>query len=540
MGLSDPSGKVDVEALEARLAGPGGPFALGDIEADGGPITVYVKGATTLTDIYERARKLGGLNFLSCEGRSLTYSEFFSWADEWAHFITSNFNIRRGDKIGLLLHDPVATAVAFVAITSIGAAAVLPHGETESVTSSFDAAACRLVVAHAGSNEAGAPAAADWPAQHHQLLLPRWNVTAKTGRRCEPPSIGADDDAVVPFTSGTTGTPKGVLLTHRNVTTGLWNMMLAGSLANATRGATGPMQPRRTCSLLLSPMSHVSGYTQLLLMMIMGGRLVQRAARNAEAIARDIEKEKVTAVVGVSPSFIPELVDATNGLDVSSVVSLQVMGMALLPAMAQRLSSAFPNVVIGTSYGQTEIGGAICALNGEALRDRPGSSGRVVPTAQVRIVDDKGKDLATGKTGEILIRGAMVMRGYCGGQALARGDWLRSGDWGWLSDDRHLHLVSRGKDKVSISGKVVSISAVEQFLSEWMKIDDIAVFLPEQDASQLVAAIAISDRARDDKKFSDVRDQIGTDVSLMICAALPRTPSGKVDYRRLRQMAVEG
>ena len=99
--------------------------------------------------------------------------------------------------------------------------------------------------------------------------------------------------------------------------------------------------------------------------------------------------------------------------DLSSLRSLGVGGQALLAPLLREIAAAFPHAVMGAGYGMTEANGSVCMIAGDDLLQRPSASGRVAPSADLRIVDDSGADVVPGDCGEILLRGAMIMRGYC-------------------------------------------------------------------------------------------------------------------------------
>jgi acyl-CoA synthetase (AMP-forming)/AMP-acid ligase II len=346
-------------------------------------------------------------------------------------------------------------------------------------------------------------------------------------------AVGPGAVALLPYSSGTTGLPKGVMLTHANLVTMLRQL-------NRGLGVT-----RRDTLLAVPPFFHVMGFMATLALPLASGATVVTVPRfDLGRFLALVQRHRVTVLV-VPPPVMAALAGhpMVDAHDLSSV-ELIVSGGAPLGADLQRAVAArVPGAAVGQGWGMTET--AIGATMPERRSGTaPGSVGRVMPNTELRVVDPRtGRDLGAGEPGELWVRGPQVMAGYLNNPAataemLDADGWLRTGDLGRVDDDGNVFIVDRLKELIKVSAHQVAPAELEALLLGHPAVADaaviprpdaahgevpVAVVVPrgEVDGEQLMAWVAA--RVAPHKRLRAVR----------FAEAVPRTPSGKLLRRVL-------
>jgi acyl-CoA synthetase (AMP-forming)/AMP-acid ligase II len=321
------------------------------------------------------------------------------------------------------------------------------------------------------------------------------------GRRPPPrPAPGTEDDpAVILFTSGTSGPPKGAVLPHRSV------VALQHTLLHVTRQLphTLTADSPREVALQTGPLFHIGGVQALVRSFLLGGTLVFPKGRFDPTEVLDlIETEGVHRWGGV-PTMISRVLNdpSIEGRDLSTVRAMSLGGAPVLPEIVTRIKARFPNVERGVSqvYGLSEAGGTITAASGRDLTERPGTAGRPLPIVELRIErpDEKG-------TGEVLARTPTQMLGYWGQSPDGGIDagvvdddgWVHTGDLGHLDDDGYLFITGRLKDLIIRGGENIASTHVEDVLLKHPDVREVAVCgRPDADLGEIVAAAVVVDPA---------------------------------------------
>lgn len=320
-----------------------------------------------------------------------------------------------------------------------------------------------------------------------------WTAADVSALRGESPfsrkplvATAADDVAVLLYTSGTTGRPKGVMLSHGNVWAALLNMMLL-------------IQPTRESTLLaMAPMFHVAALVLALASFATGGRVVALPTFDADAAMRAIRDWKVTWTFGV-PTMLQALEASPEfaGTDISDM--LVMAAAAPVPvAMLERWMAAGARIVQG--YGQTEATGGATFLEYGMARQKIGSAGLAFPLTEVQLRDvESGRVVAeAGVRGQIWIRGSNVTRGYWQLEDETRDafdaeGWLASGDVGEYDADGYLYVVDRLKDMIISGGVNIYPAEIEKVLMRHANIAAVAVFgLPDERWGESIAAAVVS------------------------------------------------
>ncbi len=354
------------------------------------------------------------------------------------------------------------------------------------------------------------------------------------------PAVDPSGPAQILFTSGTTGDPKGAVLSHRAITNNVSH--------SATIIAAGNEEaPVWLASL---PMFHVAscvvaalGTASLL------GALVTAPRFDAALALRLIEEERVTTMNQV-PSLVAAIVDHPQRpeRDLSSWTSVMVGGAPVPEQLVRRLQDEHGiTTVIG--YGMTEAAQITMTRAGDAPRDKAETCGRPMPGVEVRIVDpESGAQRDLGEVGEVLTCGYHTLLGYYGdpeatGRALA-GGWLRTGDLGSLDDRGYLRIRGRAKDMIIRSGENVYPAEIEDQLMSLPGVTEAAVVgLPDETHGEIVAAFVRGDGvdpARLDASLRAVLTGYKVPSKWFAVQDFPRTPSGKVRKFVLREEWLAG
>ncbi|HQV57348.1 MAG TPA: class I adenylate-forming enzyme family protein, partial [Ilumatobacteraceae bacterium] len=306
------------------------------------------------------------------------------------------------------------------------------------------------------------------------------------GIPAEPPvaDVQPDDPAVILFTSGTTGRPKGATLSHRNILNMGWATMLGGAILMLSAPApTNPPAPSQPASLMISPMFHVSGMIGALLSgPVMGLKLVfPPPGRWDPAVHLELtQRHRLSTWTGVPTQFWRMLEHPDfDSYDVSSVTTVGSGGAPFPPELIRELGRVMPNAGVGNGYGMSETVGIGTVQRGPDMAVHPDSVGSAYPGVEVEIAGPNGERLGEGEVGEIYVRSASVFLGYWNNEAATRAaiddqGWYHSGDFGRISDGR-LYLESRMRDLILRGGENIYPMEIEHRLVEHPDILEAAV-----------------------------------------------------------------
>lgn len=356
---------------------------------------------------------------------------------------------------------------------------------------------------------------------------------------------GGDALAALLYTAGTTGQPKGVMLSHAN--------FCAAALAQAA--ALHPL-PCDAAALLLLPLCQVAGLGRLVLQVMVGAPCLTGAQTSPAAVLAAIAEQGVSDLL-LPPRLLQGLLDLP-GVDARHLRGLRrvAVGVASVPAsLLGRARAAWPEVELLQGYGLTETTANVCtalparhpptANVGAIHHCRPGSVGQAGLAAELRIADEQGADLPVGQVGQVLVRGPMVMQGYWqqpeATAAALQGGWLHTGDAGHIDDHGHLFIVDRLQDIIRSGGENIYSTEVEAVLRLHPAVADVAVVgLPHAVWGQAVHAVvvlAVGALPQPDALRRFCRKHLAgfkCPRSLSFVGSLPVTAAGQVQKARLR------
>ncbi|MFF0492115.1 class I adenylate-forming enzyme family protein [Nocardia sp. NPDC004068] len=431
--------------------------------------------------------------------------------------------VRAGDVVAVVLPNRVELVVALFAAWRLGAA-VTP------VNPGLVGDEIRYQIADSGATVVvGEPGGTGVTLDVADLARPTEPVAAAP----------ADGPALIIYTSGTTGRPKGVVLEHANLTAMCAMIIEALGLDETDH------------SLLVLPLFHVNGIVvSVLSPLLAGGRTTIAAKFSATTFLAAVERIRPTYFSAV-PAIYAMLVaqPETRRPDLSSLRRV-ICGAAPMPAeLIRRFEDRF-GVPIVEGYGLSE-GTCASTLNPVAGPRKPGTVGPPLPGQTVAIMDPDGNLLGAGESGEVVVRGPNVMRGYLGNpEATARtivDGWLHTGDVGRFDEDGYLILVDRIKDMIIRGGENLYPKEIENALYRHPAVHEAAVVgVPDPVLGEVpVAHVVIAPEAvvTEDELIRHCREVLApfkVPAAIVRTAELPRNPVGKIDKKRLRALAVQG
>jgi fatty-acyl-CoA synthase len=457
--------------------------------------------------------------------------------------------VKPGDKVAILSgNDPIAFACVF-SISRVGAVwcPINPRNEAAENRFILDAFDCTSLIFHSAYAPLVEQMRADLPKLSLLVCLDKPMPFAPAldawleGVDDEPIEIATVDDiAMIAGTGGTTGQPKGVMLSGRNLET-----MSALTLMSY------PFEGRPVY-LALAPLTHAAGVLCFPILAL-GGRIVIMPKADLTEFLDLIQRRRVTHTF-LPPTLIYMLLENPKlaGTDRSS---LQCFWYGAAPISAARLEEAIDRIgpVMAQLFGQTEAPMMISTMapkdhfnpDGTIARRRLASAGRPTPLTQVGVIDEHGQLLPTGERGEIVVRGSLVMEGYYkNAQATAevsRFNWHHTGDIGYLDEENFLYIVDRAKDMIITGGFNVYSIEVEQALLQHPDVMDSAVFgLPDAKWGERVAAVVQLHTGRAvtaEELIGFVKGRIGSvkaPKQVDIWPELPRSKVGKVLKKEIR------
>ena len=483
---------------------------------------------------------------LTTDGESRSYAEVQALADAVAAALRAS-GVSTGDKVAIISgNDPDAFTCVF-GISRAGAVwcPVNPRNEAAENRELLDLFDCSVVIFRSPYAELVDRIRDDLDKVHTWVCidaeLPNalsWHAFLDRGSGVEPvdePTL--DDVAMIVGTGGTTGRPKGVVLTGTNLET-----MTALTLMSYPWPAAGG----RPVYLALAPLTHAAGVL-CFPVLSRGGEIVIMRAPDVGAFLELVERHRVTHTF-LPPTLI-YMVLGHPALDSTDLSSLQCFWYGAAPMSVARLEEALTRIgpVMAQLFGQTEAPMMISTLapadhfeaDGSVARRRLSSAGRPTPLVTVAVMDLSGGLVPTGERGEIVVRGSLVMPGYYNNPAATEEaslhGWHHTGDIGYLDEDGFLYIVDRAKDMIISGGFNVYSTEVEQAILRHPGVQEAAVIgLPDEKWGERVVAVvqAAGGASLDPAELTAfVKEQIGSvkaPKQVEVWEDLPRSKVGKV------------
>lgn len=479
-------------------------------------------------------------------GRSLLYEEFARAAGRIAAGLAER-GLKKGDRVGLYCVNSSSFALAYFGILKAGCAVVpinLLLNPKEAAFILNDAGAAAIVY-----HEAFAPAL---PLIRESCPSIGFAVCIGTRKAAEAdlpfnellesqapePDISfqpEEDLAVILYTSGTTGRPKGAMLTHRNLISDADSVIEALKLAPGTE-----------TFLVVLPMFHAFAATAGMIVPLLSGSAIAPVPKfDPVQVADAIAATRATIFLGVPSMYNLFLRMPVENVPKLASLKFCVSGGAALPVeIMARFEEVFGKKIY-EGDGPTECSPVTC-VNPIGGRRKPGSVGLAIPGVQMRISDESGRELPHGQVGEICVRGPNVMKGYWNLPGETReaffGDWFRTGDLGTEDDERYFCIVDRKKDMIIVNGMNVYPRIVEELLYKFEPVCECAVVgEPHELHGEIpVAYVALKKgrTATEAEIRAYCRESLGKHEvprKVYFMAELPKNAAGKIVKRALRK-----
>ena len=469
----------------------------------------------------------------------VSYAQLHTAARQVATLLATA-RVEPGDRVGVMLPNIPAFPIAFYGALSAGAVVVPmnPLLKSREVAYYLGDSGARLVIAA----QSAAGEAAKGAAEAGALLIQVDDADLSEKLRDVPPAAQPvpareDDDAVILYTSGTTGQPKGAELTHGGLATNA--RLTAETLIQAS-----PADVMMGCL----PLFHVFGLTCGLNATVTAGSTLTMLPRFAPGKALEIiGRDRVTIFEGVPTMYAAML--HHPGADAAQAASLRVCvsGGAAMPVEIMRGFEEKFGCVILEGYGLSETS-PVASFNHPGKVRKPGSIGTPVRGVEMRLITDDGDDVPPGEVGEIAIRGHNVMKGYwrkpAETAAAIRDGWFRTGDLARVDEEGYYFIVDRKKDMIIRGGYNVYPREIEEVLHEHPAVAEVAVIGIAHDelGEEVGAAVVLKPgtSATPDELRSFVRDRVAAykyPRRVWVVAELPKGPTGKILRREVQPPA---
>jgi acyl-CoA synthetase (AMP-forming)/AMP-acid ligase II len=544
MNVQDP--QAAAAAVVGKLTGPGGPFELAEEDVLGQRMLVFAHRARSLGQLVAESVEHGDRDYVVTATERLSFDDHARRVASLATALRDEYGVRPGDRVAIAAANSPAWITTFWATVSIGAIAV-----------GFNAWWTRRELGYGVEHTEPTVVVADAKrvALLDELTVPLLTVEDDVPRLAgQSPdaalptvAVEEDDPAVILYTSGTSGRPKGVVHTHRNLLAVVQYHRFNDALA-AAFGDPTPPQDRRY--LLTMPLFHIGSLHNLAVPRLANGSTVvmHHGAFDVDRVLSLIEHARVTNW-GAVPTMAKRLIEHPDlsRYDLSSLRSFALASAPSSPAFKARVRAALPFAehALADSYGLTESSTACTVASPFDLADAPDTVGRPILTVQLEVRDEFGKPVAEGEEGEVCVRSPFVMLEYwrdpeATAAAIDDERWLRTGDIGVVEQGR-LRLSSRRSDLILRGGENVYPAEVEAVLAEHTAVREVVVLgVAHDDLGQEVAAVVVVDENAGVDE-DDLRRYAEEQLAYykvpsrwrMTTEPLPRNATGKVERRKI-------
>jgi long-chain acyl-CoA synthetase len=548
------------DPLADRLIGPERTFQLIDAHVGNATVQVFKDAPRTLAALYRQGMTFSSRPMIMQDDVELTFDEVFSKAAALADALQNGFGVTRGTKVAIVAGNRPEWIIGLIAVTAAGgiAALVNSRGAAEEMLRAIAAVGCEVAIVDAALADAIAVEAPEPGFRRIVIGTPQaplrpgrdgdFDSLTKERSAFSPMEMDPADGAVILFTSGTTGFPKGALLSHGAIAHSVSLSRFMGTLQDIRyEEETGKILPddRRsmaTPTVILGPMFHLSGMVPIFRSVSVGTAIHIMGKWNVDIAFDMIERVGMTRLSFV-PAMLWDMLRSPRATpEMLGKVCYMANGAAALnPALLAEIRARMPDCLMSNTYGQTETTAWTCTISGRAYLENPASCGWACPTVDVQVRRDDGSAADIGEPGELWVRSAGLMTEYVGDPAATaealHDAWLASGDVGVEDANGIFTIVDRKKNMVISGGENIYSAEVERVLSDHPQVRDaIAYGLPDERLGERLVATVVAEpdaTISEDELKTYCRGRLAIyKVPRSIAVSphpLPRTASGKVD-----------
>lgn len=483
-----------------------------------------------------------------CNEVQLSFSDLNLKANRLANWLLDH-GMKKGDRAVMLLPNCAEFAVVYFALMKLGIVTVILDFRLSpsEMAPLFDETEAKILITHAKQKTFAERMLREKELLRYVVLLGEeikkeeenglydYEQILDSGHPREPDiPISEEDEALYLYTSGTTGKPKGVVLTYDHLTYFPESMKaMQSSGVHDVQGA-------------VLPMSHISGPIVLNLLIDVGHTLVIIDEIRPKKILEEIQRNKINYFHAVPPIFQMILnLPSRERYDLSSLHSVAMMGTVVAEELMEEWVKAYPHCLARQGYGATETSPLLTLTHLDDAPRKMASAGRVCPRAELKIIDQNGKELPTGQVGEIIARGPQIMKGYFkNDKATAekiKDGWYYTGDLGKFDEDGYIYILGRADDMIITGGMNVYPSELENVLIAHEKVAEAAVVgIPDAERGQALKAVVVPKVGEEISKrelMKFCRERLANfklPKAIELRESLPRSRTGKVAKRELK------
>ena len=570
--LSEEEIRSDLLNLKEIVAAHKGPYADLAVHKEiisGEEYDVFTKAPRNLGKLYELGLRSKDETFLVYQKERYTFSETLYLARRMARVLSEHYQISHGDRVSICARNSPEWCLAYMAITMIGGVVVPMNSWWKGNEIEY------------GLSDSGSKLAFVDQARFNQIqpllksldieliqIKPEQTPTYRefysliqdidplSEAEIEAFNVQPEDNVSIMYTSGSTGNPKGVLSTHRNIINALYTWRFVKEINEILRPELVEDNPENQAALLANvPLFHVTGsHAQFLASFVYLRKFVMMYKWDVSDALELIEKEKITVFHGV-PTMTWEIMQSKkfSKTDLSSLRGVQSGGAPRPPEHLKMMLEKFPTKAIpGLGYGLTETNAIGALISGKFYEAKPHSTGRPTPpVSAVKIVDENSQAVGPNETGEICVRGPTVMKGYWNKPKetsdVLKDGWFFTGDIGLLDDLGFLVILDRAKDIVIRGGENIGCAEVEYAIAEHPSVSEVSVYgIPDERLGEIPCASVM---LKPSMKITstDLTQFLENKIAAfkipqhfyLQYEKLPRIAAGKIAKKELRQSAIQ-
>ena len=481
----------------AQLTAPAAPFEVETVKVAGVPLRAFKNAESSLGAFLAAGRNHDANLFLQYQGEDWTYGEFYKAVDQACDWLVNQAQIQKGDPVAIAMRNRPEWLVAFVATVTIGAVAVPLNswGKAQELIQGLEDSKAKLVFCDSDRLAFIRELNAKLPAVVvNECEGPQDTSLSEIRQRPVPSEpLIADVDrhapAILMFTSGTSGRPKGALLSHFNCCQALMNVEFIGAgtymtnMEEMNKQLASPTLPK---TLLAVPLFHISGLLSQALINLRHGRALHIMYKwSIQEALRIVKEEQITVLMG-APVMLLELLknQAFSDGHAAHLTNVSAGGAATPELLAELYATKTGTAMSGGGWGMTETMGSGAAFTGRYFTERPSASGFPSPIVEFSFRDENGKEVPSGEPGEIWVRSSAAIQGYFSGGTESDkpiDGWMGTGDIGYISGEGLLYICGRVKDMIIRGGENIYPSEIEACLLEYPGCEEVAVVGIEHD-----------------------------------------------------------